>query len=102
MYLPEDEHEAKYQSNKDVKRWCKGKQGVHHKPVTVKRGRWSCNWYVSLGRPFYSCSHESQCSVCGRILRWRIDNDECPEIGRATMEHDRRPFDIDDFYAQND
>lgn len=75
-------------AKKDTRRWCRGKVGVEHFPVIVKRTGWyglrGCErvteeWALKLwpGRT-WRCSHREECANCGKVVRHSINLVECP------------------------
>jgi hypothetical protein len=83
MYFVSDEDPMPYRARKP-KVWCGGKLGRKHIPEIVKRQAWPCRTSVykltSGGeKSWFSCWHEERCSKCGKVLRWKLKNEECPE-----------------------
>jgi len=72
---------------KDTRSWCRGKAGVPHQPVIVFRPTWTrrpqpaCEWAADwIGEQVrWHCHHEEHCGPCGKILRTRIADEECPD-----------------------
>lgn len=69
---------------KDTRTWCKGKQGRAHTPALIPDPwpwRHGCAWYPSwtvAGTANWSCQHREVCTACGKVLRHRISDSECP------------------------
>lgn len=80
-------------ARKDTRTWCKGKVGREHQLVIEPDKRqgwgppgcfWSSSWFLESGtrshRWSWHCRHIERCTVCGKILRHWLKQDECPEI----------------------
>lgn len=75
----------KPKSKKDTRRWCKGKVGREHTPAIER----SHGERYPNGRPCQriegytwalGCHHHEVCTTCGKILRWTIPYEECPDL----------------------
>jgi hypothetical protein len=85
MYYPDDELDSKWHSSKNTKRWCRGRVGREHIPVTAKN-KFSLNrdchyvetrYWNGNERRWWYCIHEIVCKNCGKVLEWRVD--DCPD-----------------------
>lgn len=71
-------------NRKNTKLWCKGKKGRPHKPIIVqdKNHTSGCGPAASWWRNFYGedwwCRHVEICSVCKKVLRHHLPEQECP------------------------
>jgi len=65
---PERERHGK-NKRKDTKRWCRGKEGKEHQPITSRWFNLPCDRY---------CWHRMICSVCGKRL-WGMPVPACPD-----------------------
>lgn len=65
-------------------------KGPHTPEIRQSKGmRPECKWYSSYieqGKPVWGCVHEEVCSGCGKILRIKVGNDECPDFRPITDE----------------
>lgn len=84
--LPDEEDRTpRRRRKKDTRRWCRGKVGVEHQPVIV-RDHWGwtadqeCglrDWVVGRD-PDWFCFHREVCDNCGKVLRHKLSDEECP------------------------
>lgn len=74
-------------SKKDTARWCRGKVGREHEPVTrLDRSgyRRPCGptpeWAARFNRAPWICRHETHCAACGKVLQRYPSWSTCPEL----------------------
>lgn len=91
---PVDDEMTPHKSNKDTRRWCRGKPGVPHqlvvrldKNLAALRGA-DCRWtlrYIHGRRPVlnWNCRHERGCAVCGKVLEYTVPQQDCPAFQPA-------------------
>ena len=74
-----------------VATWCKGKVGRLHVPVLVSSKKFLqfCGYRSGKLDTYWVCYHSEQCEKCNKVLRPRVDPNECP-----TLRHDE--------YGRND
>ena len=60
-------------------------KGPHKPELRMQEYGWrretACKWAISWrepGEPSWHCNHEEACSGCGKILRTKISDEECP------------------------
>ena len=91
---------ARAKGRKDTRHWCRGKKGIDH-VAQIVLDDWDlwvkkpyCKWYpkrkwtdidgVNVWEPTgewaYRCLHVEQCKNCGKKLRHRLPQEECPEF----------------------
>jgi hypothetical protein len=89
----------KPKGKKNTKRWCKGKVGVEHQPVINMTNYYyaKCNKpnYLITSREYsfedevrnprffsriWSCCHQIQCQMCGKILEHYLAWYDCPDL----------------------
>jgi hypothetical protein len=62
---------ARKSRKKNTRRWCRGKEGVPHKPAWIDKGRW---WHYRDFAPRYHSEWQLVCTECGKQLgyyyRW--------------------------------
>lgn len=80
--IDQDPERTRGKSKKDTKRWCRGKEGKEHTLAIEMNPMW-----MSLGRTcqqaerwFNGCYHEELCTTCGKVTRWAIPFNECPDL----------------------
>ncbi len=79
---------------KRLKQFCKGKEGVPHKPVITQQSyyrqcRLGDDWRTRLRLSKWVCWHQESCENCGKIIRHFINWRECPSLPadvRAELE----------------
>jgi len=59
MYTIDDEKSPKHRSNKDTRKWCRGREGVKHKLKFESDNSWGYRWRWV----------EAKCKNCGKVLR---------------------------------
>jgi hypothetical protein len=84
---------------KDTRRWCRGKEGTEHVLVWIPggwRGReHPCEWTYQYARREHGftirwwCRHEVRCSVCKKVLRSRIPEEDCPDYPGLAGQKER-------------
>jgi hypothetical protein len=91
MYLPQDDQPVRHRSKKDRRNWCKGRVGISHEPVISDdpRGPYSATcglWTYGVTyrnnvkqHSRYMCFHVIECKNCGRILKYMLTEQECPD-----------------------
>lgn len=52
---------------KNTRRWCRGKEGVSHKPAWIDKGWW---WHYKSFPPRYHSEWKLCCTECGKELGW--------------------------------
>jgi hypothetical protein len=86
---PSSDEWKKSPSKKDRKRWCGGHVGREHQPVLqLEKYANSLGRTCGMGQRWtfatrgfveqWICWHQDVCSVCGRIMGYRIDAESCP------------------------
>lgn len=84
---------TKPRAKKDTKQWCRGKFGVVHAPVIVRRTGWQAIAGCRPAEPWilkvwpeqtWRCVHRECCARCGKVLRSSILKTECPDYPGAS------------------
>jgi hypothetical protein len=65
-------------------------KGPHTPEIRPSKGlRPDCKWdssFINPGKSVWCCIHEEVCSGCGKILRLKVNNDECPAFRPITED----------------
>lgn len=74
-------------AKKDTKKWCRGKVGISHQPVSARRqygDRFPCHVSDGPRGRYIHCWHQEECASCGKILNYWPDRKLCPDLFPAS------------------
>lgn len=73
-------------ARKDRRKWCGGKDGIPHAyPLAARvRHRYTCRYWPWGLRPGWHCSHETYCTVCGKVMEDFLGPERCPDYPPET------------------
>lgn len=79
--MTEQSEAMPHRSNKNTKRWCRGRVGREHTPDIRFNPHLSENT-TKCGVPTWTnsfwCWHQRFCTTCGKVLVQHLPKEECP------------------------